>query len=184
MTICLSQIQPTAAKFDFWQYHGDFWASTLLGVIGLGLTIWAVVAAVGARTAANRAARIVRLQSVAIELMDIPKELDSFDDEQILFPAARVFLQKINFKLTRLIVPFQDYEDLGPLVTNIRETLSNAQTALNGVKPVPGAAPAPPGTVYNAIEGDLAILGGYVAHLLGLMHARSMYIAEPEGGTE
>lgn len=173
-----SPITPTLTAF--WQYHGDFWVGTILSVISLGLTVWAALAATGAKRAANKAARTVNLQAVAIELMDIAKVLASFDDPDITFPAARDFLQGINFKLRRLITPFREYHDLGPFVNSIRDTLDNALKALKGVRPAPGAAPAPERTVYNAIEADVSTLNTLVAELLGLMQKRSMNITDPD----
>jgi hypothetical protein len=184
MTIAVAALEKTAQS-DFWGSHGDFWVSTFIGVIGLGFTVWAVIAATGAKRAANRAARSVKMQSVAIELMDIAKELGSFDDQSILYPEAREFMREINFKLRRLIAPFQDYDELGDFVASIRENLTNTQKALSGVKPVPGAEEAAPvGTVYNAIEGYVAIIGDGVADLVGLMHTAPMNIGRSEAKTE
>src|SRR5437867_4141347 len=139
MTDRLAEIQQTLQS-PFWQNHGDFWIGTLIGVIGLGFTIWAVWAATGAREAALKAGRTVKMQTVAFELMGLAHELDTLDPE-ILFPPARDFLNRVNFKLRRLIAPFQDEAELGPFVTSIRDSLMAAKTALNGVRPAPGAAP-------------------------------------------
>jgi hypothetical protein len=167
----------------FWSYHGDFWIGTALGIIGLGLTIWAVFAATGAKEAAINAGRTVKMQTVALELMGLAHELDSLDPE-ILFPAARDFLNRVNFKLRRLIAPFQDEAELALFVASIRDSLTAAKTALSGVRPAAGAAPAPVGTVYNAIEADLATISGSVADLLGLMQTISMNIIPPEDDTQ
>jgi|GEM_PF-3375652 len=163
-------------QVPFW-HHVDFWISTGIGIIGLGFTIWAVFAATGAKRAAVEAGRTVKIQTVAIELMEISQKLDSLDLE-IMFPDARDFLNGVSSKLRRLIAPFQNYQDLGPAVANIRESLSNAKTSLNAARPQPGAPPAPVGSVYNAIEADLATISGFVADLLGLMETRAVNIPQ------
>src|ERR1700730_6528303 len=62
-------------QMSFW-HHGDFWISTGIGIAGLGFTIWAVLEAKGAKRAAIEAGRTVKMQTVAIELMEISQKLD------------------------------------------------------------------------------------------------------------
>src|SRR6266566_5145519 len=107
----LEQIQKIF-QVPFW-HHGDFWISTGIGIVGLGFTMWAVLAATAAKRAAVAAGRTVKMQTVAIELMEICQKLDSLDPA-ILFPDARDFLNGVNTKLRRLIAPFENYDDLSP----------------------------------------------------------------------
>jgi hypothetical protein len=172
-----SPFPPTAASSNFWQ-HPDFIISTAIGLAGLGFTIWAVVAANAAKKAAVAAGRTVKMQTVAIELMEISQRLDTLNFA-IEFPEARDFLNAVNRKLRRLIAPFQDYSEFQSSVANIRESLTNAKTSLNGVRQQPGAPAASPGVVYNAIEADLATISGYVADLLGQMETKSVNIPGP-----
>lgn len=170
------QIQQ-ALQIPFW-HRPDFWINAVLGAGGLFFAVQAFreakaakKAAKDAETAATEAGQFMTMQTVAIELMAISQRLTNLD-QAIKFREARTLVDEITGKLHRLTSPFQGKEDLGPIITNIHESLATVKTALSGVRPSPGQVEIT-GQTYNAIEGEAATLNLYVNDLLGQLETKS-----------
>jgi hypothetical protein len=165
----LDQIQQ-ALNAPFW-HRGDFWINAIVGFIGLIFSILAFWAARAAKAAAKEAGQTITMQTVAIELMAISQRLNGVDPNMD-FREARTLLDEISGKLHRLTAPYKAQQDLAPTITNIVENLVTAKTSLNAVRPTVGTT-QPPGSVYYAIEADLAGLNGLVNDLLGQLETKS-----------
>jgi len=174
----------------FW-HRGDFWIFAILGMVSIvvsGFGLWfsikafgeaeqAKVAATQAKVAAKEAGKVVRVQTVAIELGEISQRLERLEPD-ILFSDARELVNEVARKLLRSISPYSEEPLLKTKIAEIRAAIPAAQNSMKEVRPSPGASEVP-GAVYNAIEADLAKLNNLVAELLGLFETMNIHSGEP-----
>jgi hypothetical protein len=165
---------------DFW-VHPHFWIDFVLAGIGIGFSIAAFVEARRAKSAATDAGRVVKIQTVVIELTELSQRLDKLEPE-IRFSDARDLVAEISRRLRRLASPFQDDKELGDTVKALRDALDATQRALNAVRPANlDAESAAPMAVYHGIESNVSAVNNLVADLLGLLERRTLFFGEQHG---
>jgi len=134
-----------------------------------------------AKKAATEAGQTVKIQTVAIELMEMLQKLDDLYPE-ILFSEARDLLNEIDRRLRRATSPFQKDDDLAETITTLRTALETARNSLNSVRPEdPSKEKNAPSAVYYAIQNDFAQINNTVADLLGLCEKKTMHFGGNNG---
>jgi hypothetical protein len=172
---------------EFWR-HWDFWISQIFAVIGIVVSGFGLKYAIRAFTeaqlaknaaeqakiAATTAGRTVKLQSVMIELGEVPRKLEQLGPE-ILFEDARNLLNEVSWRIIRATTPFMDDAPLKSKIGAIRAALEEAESALNGVKPSgPQDATEAPRATYNALESSFSAIGNVIHELQGLFEKQIM----------
>jgi len=190
MTNELQNIADTLQKISnttqapFWG-KGDFWISTILGVLGIILgalgvyySIKAFMEAKQAKIAAKAAGRLVKYQTTTYELIDLLKPLAS-PSMQITFSTARDILADTTHKLFRIISTFEHEADVAEKIESLRSALDKAQKSLDGVRPTgAGREGDAPYAVYNAIEGDFARISNIIGELQGLFEKKTVNLGD------
>jgi multidrug resistance efflux pump len=175
----------------FWQ-RGDFWVFVVLSILSIGVSgfgLWysirafkeaeqAKVQATQAKAAAKEAGKIVRVQTVAIELGEISQKLEKLEPD-ILFSEARELLAEISRKLLRSISPYAEDSRLKSKIAAVKAAIEATQNSMKEVRPTPGT-PEVRGSVYNGIEADLRTVNNLVAELLGLFETRGFDSGEED----
>jgi hypothetical protein len=163
----------TIINTPFWK-SVDFWIHTVLSSLGLIFAILAFIEARRAKHAATEAGKIVKIQTITIELTEISQRLDRLEPD-IHFNEARDMLSEASRRLRRAISPFQKDPELAETIEKLKSSLDSAKITLNGVRPSDTSqGNQPPNAVYYAIEGDFAIISGFVAELLGLFEKKTI----------
>lgn len=170
------------AQYPFWQKL-EFWISVIIGIGGLVFSILAFIEAKSARRAAIEAGKIVKIQTITIDLTEISQKLDKLRTD-IHFNEARDLLTEISRRLRRIVSPFQKDKELSETITALLGALSATKESLNSVRPAnPEKEADAPYAVYNAIEGDFATINNIVADLLGLFEKRSINLGDDNANT-
>jgi hypothetical protein len=161
------------SRISFWNLP-EFWIGTALTSAGLIFSVRAFREAREAKRAATAAGRIVKIQTITIELTEVSQRLDRLRTD-IHFNEARDMLNEVSRRLRRVISPFQKDQELEDTIVKLRAALEAAKKALNEVRPSdPSKEADAPYVVYNAIEADLATINGLVADLLGLFEKKTI----------
>jgi hypothetical protein len=165
---------------EFWS-RGDFWIFLILSVVGvvvssygLKYAVWAYREAQMAKNeaeqakkAATLAGRTVKLQSVIIELGEVPRKLEALNPE-VLFEDARNLFNEVSWRITRALTPFVDDAEFKVRIGALFLALEEGESALSGVKPSGGTDPSEtPRAVYNALESNFSTIGKLVHALQG-----------------
>lgn len=166
----------------FWRRF-DFWLSFIASAGGVVFSIMAFSEARKAKRAATEAGRIVKIQTVAIELTEIAQKLGSMDTN-IQFNEARDLLAELSRRLRRAISAFAKDPDLGDTIAALRDALTTAKKSLNSVRPAdPSKEKDVPHAVYYAVESDFATINDLVADLLGLFERKSINMGDEDAKT-
>jgi hypothetical protein len=151
----------------------DFWINFILGIAGVVFAVLAFIEARAAKEAAKHAGRSVKIQTVALELMETLIKLDRLEPD-IKYKEARDLLTETGRKITRSVAPFAMDEGLKDSIGALRLRIEEANTALNDVRPTtPLAEQDAPQAVYNAIEAHFSRINSSVAHLVGLLEMQT-----------
>src|ERR1700733_10350816 len=135
----------------FWD-RPDFWVFVALSMVGLAVSsfgLWyslrafeeaekAKLEAQAAKAAAKEAGKVVRVQTVAIELGEISQKLERLEPD-ILFSEARELLNEVSRKLLRSVAPYAEEPALKAKISAVRQAIEGAQTSMKGVRPTTGA---------------------------------------------
>lgn len=170
--------QPLIQAWDFWLFLG-------LSLIGIGLSaggLWYSIRsfqeAQAAKKAAVEAGKIVKVQTVTIELSEIIQRLDALETD-ISFTDARDLHTEIARRLRRLTSSLRNDADadLKNSIEQLHVSLEETRTALDGVRPEQ-QPPKTENVVYNAIEGHFSSMSGCIADLMGLLEKRTIAVGD------
>jgi hypothetical protein len=150
-----------------------FWIGTVIGVLGLVFSLLAFFEARAAKRAARDAGRIVKIQTITIELTEIAQRLDKLDFD-LEFTAARDLLNEVNRRIRRLIAPFQRIDKYAAPCLSLKTALDVSKDALEGVRPSTSEGDLAPNSVYYGMQGHFATISGLVAEILGLFEAETI----------
>ncbi|MCH1926865.1 hypothetical protein L9G74_19085 [Shewanella sp. C32] len=153
----------------------EFWISAFIGIVGIGFSVKAYMEAKAAKIAANQAGKTVKIQSIIIELTEIPQRLDKLNYE-LTFSEARDLLSEISRRTRRLIAPFQESAGLSDVCNALKFALDDAKLALEGVRPQNTESESQPNAVYFAMEGHFSNISGVVAEIMGLFEKRTIEV--------
>lgn len=151
----------------------SFWISNLVGVLGLVFSILAFVEAKHAKLAAKDAGRIVKIQTITIELTEIAQRLDKLDFD-LGFSTARDLLNEVNRRLRRLVAPFQSHPKYAESCLALKKSLDEAKFALDEVRPSGAESDHAPNTIYYGMQGHFATISAGVAEIMGLFEAETI----------
>lgn len=166
-------------KDPFWKKF-DFWIFMVINILGLILSWLAFKEAGQAKRAAQEAGKIVKIQSVLIDLTELGQKVNNLDNN-IRFAEARILLTEISTKINRLVSPFKDEDDLKPTIEKLLAALVTAHTALNSVRPNSlESENAAPQSVFYGIQETFSLISNYVAELLGLFEGKNFKIERNE----
>lgn len=166
-----------AIELPFWR-RSEFWISFIATAGGLFFSLLAFLEARKAKRAATEAGKIVKIQTITIELTEIAQKLSKMDTD-IRFDEARDLLTEISRRVRRTISAFQKDPDLSEAIINIRDALAKAKVSLNSARPTdPTKESDIPNAVYFAIESDFAVINDFVADLLGLFEGKTMDLGD------
>lgn len=168
------QIKELAAQLavPFYQ-DAAFWIGTVIGLAGVAFSALAFFEAKQAKRAAVEAGRVVKIETVKIELADIAQRLDKIDPSMD-FPAVRDLLNEVNRKLRRQLAPFQRIKRYSVPCVALQQAFEEARAALDTVKPADPAADIAAIVVYNVMEGPLWTISSLVGEILGLFEAATI----------
>lgn len=152
----------------FWK-DWAFWIGTVLGVLGVGLSGLAFAEARQAKIAARQAGRVVKLQTIVVELTEIAQRLEQLDGD-LDYRAARNLLSETSRRLHRLIAAYRQAPHYEPLCAGVEKALTAARDALDTLRPGVDED-AGPVSVYFAMERHFAGISDRVAEILGLFEA-------------
>ncbi len=108
---------------------------------------------------------------MAIELRKL--EIGTIPDI-VHFPAARDLLSRTNKELHQILSPFQGTPQFSSKVEELFDTLIQARTSLDSVKPEgTKAEQEAPQAIYNAIEGHFARIDELKGDLVGLFEQQT-----------
>jgi hypothetical protein len=150
-----------------------FWIGTVIGLLGLWFSIWAYIEAKRAKLAAKDAGRIVKIQTITIELTEIAQRLDKLDFD-LEFTTARDLLNEVTRRLRRLIAPFQSNEKYAECCQALKKSLDDAKLALDESRPSGPESERAPNTIYYGIQGHFATISSGVAEITGLFEAETI----------
>jgi hypothetical protein len=165
------------AKVPFWQ-HGDFWLSIVLALVGIVVGAFGVyyawkafVEAGEAKKAARLAGKVVKFQSVSIELRQL--ELGELA-KNIQFSDVRNNLAAATENLHRILFPFQNEPQFKDTITKMFTVLTATRESLNSVKPKNDQAEQEaPQAIYNAVEAYFAEINELKGDLTGLFEQKT-----------
>jgi len=167
-------IQQILQRFPppYWKDLG-FWISLIVSCLGVIYAILAWREAKKAKKAATAAGRIVKLQTVSIELSEINQKLDRVQPG-IRFNEARDLIGDTAKRVHRATSPFSKdpkfTEAIGPLL----QAVQAAQESLKSVRPTEAKKEAEaPDAVYYGIEADCSTISNFVADLIGLFEGQA-----------
>jgi hypothetical protein len=150
-----------------------FWISQIIGVFGLYFAIQAWREAKQAKTAAKEAGRVVKAQSIAIELSEINQKLDQVQPG-IRFAEARSLLTDCSRRVHRATSPFLKEPALTESIAAAKQAVETAQNSLKTVRPTDAAKETEaPDAVYYGIEADCSVISSCVADLIGLFEEQN-----------
>lgn len=156
----------------------DFWIANALGLAGLVFSVLAWIEAKDAKAAAKEAGAIVKIQTITIELTEIAQRLDKLDLD-VSFPEVRDFLNEVTRRLLRLIAPFQTLPDVAEKCELLKQALSDAKVALNGVRPSgDGEEAVSQNAIYFATQEHFSSISSLVAELMGLFEKRTIGVSQ------
>jgi hypothetical protein len=150
-----------------------FFIGTIIGLFGLHFSIKAFREAKQAKLAAKDAGRIVKIQTITIELTEIAQRLDKLDFG-LEFPTARDLLNEVNRRLRRLIAPFQANEKYATSCLTLKKSLDDAKDALGEIRPSDPEGHGAPNAIYYGMQGHFATISSGVAEILGLFEAETI----------
>lgn len=159
-------------KIPFY-YKFDFYIGFFIGMLSLWLSLKAFREAREAKIAAAAIGKMVKLQSMTIELQEISQKLDRID-EKIKFTEARDLLSETNRKLRRLMAPLSDtsYEKK---CDELKQALEMARQDLGKLIPVASAEKTDEiANVYFAMENHFSFISGLIADLIGLSENKTI----------
>lgn len=149
-------------------YDFSFWIGTIIGLVGLFFSFKAFIEARQAKKAAFEMGKIVKIQTITIELSEIVQGIDKLDSK-MSFSDARNLLSEISRKIRRLIAPFQDSVKFSTVSCSLKKALDDAKSALDNLTPeydVDNELPS--NSVYFALQGHFSNIGNLVAEMMGL----------------
>jgi hypothetical protein len=150
-----------------------FWIGNVIGLLGLWFSIKAFVEAKQAKLAAKDAGRIVKIQTITIELTEIAQRLDKLDFD-LEFTVARDLLNEVNRRLRRLIAPFQANEKYAESCLALKTSLEEAKRALHESRPSESESDRAPNAVYFGMQGHFASISAGVAEIMGLFEVETI----------
>lgn len=154
----------------------SFWISTVLALIGMGLSYLAFIEAKAAKKAASDAGKTVKIQTITIELTEISQRLDKLDFN-LTFSEARDLLNEVSRRLHRLISPFQTMEGMPDVWPKLKNALDEAKGALEEVHPKTASIQdIPQNAVYFATQGHFSKVSCLVAEIMGLFEKRTIEV--------
>ncbi|MGH9718356.1 MAG: hypothetical protein ACRD4R_16735 [Candidatus Acidiferrales bacterium] len=164
-------------------HHLDFWitaAGAALSGFGLRYSIKAFneakeakMEAEKATKAAKEAGKIVRVQTVSMELADIAQKLGHLQPNTS-FANARELLGDAYRRLLRAVAPFAEEPQLRDSIATVKQTLEAAQHSLESVRPAtPANEEEAPNAVYNGVEATFARISYSIAELSGLFEKQT-----------
>jgi hypothetical protein len=169
-----------AVQQPLWQ-RLDFWISTVLGIVGVVLSGLAFVEARNARKAATEAGRTVKIQTTAIELMEVVQKLERIR-QGTPFNEARDMLNEVSRRVRRATAPFSEDVAFKVPIGNVRAALEAAKKALADVRPVDSDAELQaPQAVYLGVEAQFSAIGDYLAELLGYFEKETLDLGAHDG---
>lgn len=154
----------------FWR-DWAFWIGTGLGVLGVMLSGFAFVEARQAKIAARQAGRVVKLQTIVVELTEVALRLERFDDHAD-FRSARNLLTETTRRVRRLIAPFQDSEAYRASCDELKGTMARAKEELAKLRP--GGPDEAANTVYFALQEIFTDLGAQIAEIIGRFESETL----------
>ncbi len=156
----------------YWQ-HAEFLVGALISAFGVYFSVRAFTEARKAKKAATDAGKIVRMQTVTVELAEVSEKLDRVPSD-ISFDDARDLLAEISRRLRRFTAPYRKEVDYAGTITELKDALAEAKDALDAVRPTDSQGESvAPRAVYNAMESHFSGINNIVADLLGLFEKRS-----------
>jgi hypothetical protein len=156
----------------FWKDPG-YWLAFAIGTGGLVFAILAWIEARQAKRAATAAGRTVKLQTVAIELVEIVQKLSKVQPG-IRFNEARDLLSDASSRIHRATSPFASEPKLLEAIEITKEAIRSAQQALKSVRPTESAKELEaPDAVYYGIEADCAATSDALSDLIGLFEKQT-----------
>jgi len=157
---------------------GQFIVSTVIGGFGLLFSLLAFIEARRAKKAAGEAGRVVKIQTVTLDLTEINQKLSRLSPD-IQFDEARDLLAEISRRIRRITSPFKDDSDLSSTIAALKTALNDARNSLKEVRPTnPSIDPEVPRAVYNAIESHFATIAEHVADLTGLFESITTHVGD------
>lgn len=166
-------------KDPYWKRF-DFWMFTVLNILGLVFSGFAFKEAREAKNAAKEAGKVVKIQSVLIDLTELGQKVNNLDSN-IRFAEARALLTEISTKINRLVSPFRNEVDLKSTIDKLLDALAEAHTALNSVRPISSESESTvPQSVFYGIQENFSNISNYVAELLGLFEGKNFRIERQE----
>lgn len=150
----------------------SFWINLFVGLISVFFSLIAYLEAKKAKIAAREAGKVVKIQTITIELTEIIQRLDKLDID-INYQSAWDFCAEINRKVRRILASYRHDSEIESI--EIITCLNNLKSCLEGVKPFSYDSQADDSlknTVYYAIESELSTLSGKLAELTGLLEQK------------
>src|ERR1035437_9140515 len=158
----------------------SFWIGIVLSLIGIGITISGLVysikafkqakdakkEAIAAKNAAAFAGKIVKMQSISIDLLEISQLIEKLD-YSVDYSKARDFFNFVTRKLNRLMTVFEGDPNYKEIIGQIDSTLEELKTSLEGVRPIGERVLNDEHAVYYAIESHFTKLIGQISKLMG-----------------
>jgi hypothetical protein len=174
-------------KVPFW-YRLDFWISSILGIGGLGVSVFGLVFSIKAFREAKKAAhaakeagRSVKIQTTTVELTEVAQKLDRISPE-IQFNEARDLVNEISRRLRRAVAPFARDEELKESIEAVYSVLGLAKAALSSVRPADKSKESQvPEAVYYGVEGQFGAISDAVAGLIGLFEKKGFKFGDVDG---
>lgn len=165
----------TIIKDPVWKRF-DFWMFTFINMLGLLLSWLAFKEAREAKKAAQEAGKVVKIQSVLIDLTELGQKVNNLDSN-IRFAEARTLLTEISTKINRLVSPFRTEDDLKITIDKLLDALTETHTALNSVRPNNSESEnSAPQSVFYGIQENFSTISNHVAELLGLFEGKNFSI--------
>lgn len=156
----------------FWQTI-DFWVFLILSFVGVALSGYgahqanqAKIEATKARIEATNAGKVVRVQTVAVELLELSQLVEERLDKTIDFKRARDLFSLVNRKLQRHLAQIGPDSISAAKMESLNKDLENLKTALDSVRPSSSSEEIP-GTTYWSVEAHFLVILGTINSIIG-----------------